>query len=146
LASAPIPFLREHDNLTVDLAVPGEPIATSGVYDAGAGRVRWIGDIETRAQDRYGQPKLAYAVWAEPDTGVQRAHLGEAALTGDVLAQYCVWRKGLDDARGREWEAFLGTLGPGPELRQRLASFRFAGQPLSEGPPQGVAAILNALR
>lgn len=144
--SAPIPFFREHDNLTVDLAVPGEPLATSGVYDAGAGRVRWIADIETKAEDRYGLPKLAYAIWAEPDGAAQRARLGEAALTGDALVQYCVWRTGLDEPHAREWEAFLGTLRPGMDLRQRLGAFRFVGEPKSEDPSRGVAAILNALR
>ena len=120
------PFGQD-DHLTVQLSLPARPLHTNGRWDEAAKQVLWETDIEGRTNAAH-VPISCYASWVRVDEDYQTRHLGQAALAGDALAQYCVWRNGLDAPQGAEWDGFVEGLRPGPELLTKLDAFRFSGE------------------
>jgi hypothetical protein len=108
------------DSLWVTLAVTAAPISTNGHWNAGPGEITWRATLPGRSAPDPGTPFVAYAVWAEPDELFQKAHFGRAFLSGDRLAEYCFWRRGLDDSEGAAWDAALASLLPGTPLSALL--------------------------
>jgi hypothetical protein len=68
-------------------------------------------------------------VGLRPIKRIKKNHFGRVVLTGDVLAQYCLWRSSRDKKVGGEWDAFVASLRPGSGLAERLDAFRFSGEP-----------------
>ena len=133
-----------NDQLEVKLACPTRPVATNGVWKEDAKQVVWSSEIN--AVDKPpppAMPALFYAFWSAPDEEFQRKHFGKVVLEGKPLAEYCVWRKGLSEAEGKQWDEFVSSLTPGNDLPKRLDAFHFAGEPkppaTNEGKPKPLA-------
>lgn len=120
-------FGASADLLTVELATAAEPGTTNGNWNAEKGIVTWHASL--RYSDRE-LPRILYAVWAVPDVESQKKHFGRVILSEEELAQYCLWRLGLEDGEAEQWDSFLATLRPGPKGHQRLESFRFPSRPV----------------
>jgi hypothetical protein len=117
------------DHLTVQLSLPSAPVHGNGHWDETPHQVVWDADLGDRTNGTH-LPVACYASWVQPDAGFQTAHFGRVALTGDNLAQYCLWRSSLEAQPGGEWDAFLAGLKPGPGLLETLVAFRFPGEPM----------------
>ena len=80
-------------------------------------------------------PVLCYANWNNPDEPFQKTHFGRVLLEGDELSKYDLWRSGLGDQAGQEWDAFLAGLQPGPGLKKQIEAFRLTNgeEPLDVG-------------
>jgi hypothetical protein len=120
------------DHLKVRLNLPSRPVHTNGHWDEEHRQVTWDTEIEERTNSSHF-PFACYATWACPNEGFQARHFGSVVFQGDELAQYSLWRASLDVQRGREWDAFLAKLEPGPGLTNRFESFRFADEPAGSG-------------
>jgi len=113
-------FGDEADHLTVKLALKHAPDLSNGKWQDG--QVVWESKLD---KDR-PLPVLCYASWSNPDETFQRAHFGRVLLEGDELSKYDLWRSGLDEPAGREWDAFLAGLQPGAGLKKQIEAFRSA--------------------
>ena len=125
-------FGNTPDHLAVQLSLPSAPDHCNGRWDEPLKQVVWDADLGDRTNATL-LPVTCYASWTLPDAAFQTAHLGKVAVTGDDLAKYCLWRSSQDTERGRVWDAFLAGLQPGAGLMNRLAAFRFPGEPLTPG-------------
>lgn len=115
------------DHLTVALSLPTEPIVTNGKWVESEKHVAW--ETELPAKKEISRlPALCYAGWAAPEEDFQREHLGGVSLKGEELFEYSIWRAGLEDKKGAEWEEFLAGLGPGENMIDELDTFRFSGE------------------
>ncbi len=120
------------DHLVVRLSLPSSPVHSNGRWDEALQQVVWDTGIEESGKATQ-LPISCYASWARAGEPFQKEHLGKVALTGDELAQYCLWRSSLDAGRGGEWDAFLASLRPGSGLVESLDAFRFSGEPVPAG-------------
>jgi hypothetical protein len=120
------------DHLTVRLSLPSSPVHSNGRWDAALKQVVWETNIEGRTNASHF-PFSCYASWAQADQEYQKEHFGRVALTGDELTQYCLWRSSQDQQEGDEWDAFVASLQPGSGLAERIAAFRFTGEPAQVG-------------
>ena len=98
-----------------------------GQWDEKRKQVLWESDLEERT-NAVRLPVDCYASWSQPDERFQSEHFGKVVLEGEKLTQYCLWRGGLDENQGREWDALLADLKP-EEVIGRIDSFRFSGEP-----------------
>lgn len=128
------------DRIRVRLHCPVEPFFTNGDWDGQAGQALWSDIIE----DENALSLFCYALWSLPDAEFQVGHFGKVTLAQEELAQYVLWRKGLTEEEGKEWDEFLSGLKPGEELKEKLESFRFAGSPTLADVPREL--ILAGLR
>jgi hypothetical protein len=111
--------------LKVRLACPVEPHVTNGEWDGELRQVTWSGSIGAESA-----PALfSYAVWAEPDAEFQAEHFGRVVLGGEDLGEYVIWRSGLTEDEGRQWDEFVSGLKPGADLEDELEGFGFADSP-----------------
>ena len=139
------------DRLTATLAVPCEPLATNGRWQADEQRVEWTADLlpsDAAAGDDVAQqpvPDVLFAIWVEPAEETQRARFGRVVFRNEELVQYCLWRCGLPEEKARLWEAFLETLEPGADLNARIQAFRFADEPEDRETPSASQKIREAL-
>ncbi len=115
------------DHLTVKLTLSSPPLHSNGQWDEGHHQLVWSSDIQDRT-NLYYLPYSCYANWAMAAEEFQKTHLGKVALTGDNLAQYCLWRCSQDEQRGGEWDAFLAGLKPDGNLLSKLNAFRFTNE------------------
>jgi hypothetical protein len=132
LATAFVPymvnFLESGDRLNVRLAAPHAPKWTNGKWKADERQVVWSGPLpalSTRLSP-FNWPTFCFAVWDEPKDASQRRLFGKVAMEGDTLFQYCIWYQGLTVPERQQWDAFVATLKPDNESRERLKRFRFA--------------------
>jgi hypothetical protein len=116
------------DHLAVRLSLPSAPLHSNGRWDEALQQVVWETDIEDRANASHF-PFFCYASWAQADPEYQKRHFGRVLLTGDELAQYCLWRSSQDPQAGGEWDAFIAGLQPGSGLAAQIDAFRFPGEP-----------------
>jgi hypothetical protein len=128
----PLGLFEGLDRVDLRLACPDSPISTNGVWNGDKQQVEWSSGIQ---EDRT-LPTFTYAVWSHPDSDFQKAHFGGVILSGKDLAQYVLWRQGLDAGQAKEWDAFLAALQPGPELRKKLESFAFSKERQATGQEQ----------
>ncbi len=116
------------DRLTVALSLPAEPIITNGKWVESDRQVAW--ETELAAKKKVSRlPALCYAGWAAPEEDFQKEHLGGVSLKGEELFSYSIWRAGLEEKNGAEWEKFLAGIRPGENTINELDSFRFSGEP-----------------
>ena len=121
------------DELAVTLAVPREPIVTNGKWDPKPKRVAWSARIQARSETGNLPPEICYALWSEPDEEFQTRHFGKVVLDGKELLEYCLWRKGLTDKEGKEWDGFVAGLKPGESLKDKLGDFVFSHERGGQG-------------
>jgi hypothetical protein len=110
------------DHLTVRLALAHAPDFTNGKWQDG--HVVWSEDLDPNRP----LPVLCYAGWSNPNIQFQTEHFGSVVLNKAALSQYCFWQGTLGLERARQWESFLATLKPGPELKTNLEDFQFTGE------------------
>ena len=120
------------DHLAVRLSLPSSPVDSNGRWDEKLKQVVWETDIAERT-NASNVPFCCYASWAQADQEFQKSHFGKVVLTGDELAQYCLWRSSLDKQQSGEWDAFVASLQPGNGLAERVEAFRFPGEPTQPG-------------
>ena len=117
------------DKVNVTLTCPHKPHETNGRWDQATGQVSWSSKIEDN-----DLPFLCYASIGEPNSAFQKEHFGKVILTDEHLVQYAFWRRGLSDPQQAQWDEFLASLDGGPQVRERIESFRFKDSPApSEG-------------
>jgi hypothetical protein len=124
-------FSGSPDHLSVKLSLPSAPTLSNGRWDATAKQVVWDTALMDRTNGLF-PPLLFYASWVAADETFQTKHFGKVAVTGDALIQYCLWRGGLDQAQGEEWDRFLERLTPGDGLTNSVEGFRFSDESPSE--------------
>ena len=110
------------DHLTVRLVLAHAPDFTNGKWQDG--KVVWSADLDPNRP----LPMLCYAGWSNPNTEFQTDHFGSVILDDAALSQYCFWRGTLSFEQGQQWESFLASLKPGPELKTNLEHFQFTGE------------------
>jgi len=128
----PFEIFGPDSRLEAGLALPVQPFATNGEWQADRGRLQWS---KNGICKDLGLPTYLYAAWSEPDNEFQKRHFGKPVLAGQDLAEYVMWRRGLSEVESKRWAAFLDTLEPGPDLLAKLGAFRFAGEQ-PPGPPE----------
>jgi hypothetical protein len=114
------------DHLSAKLSLPSAPTHTNGKWDETHKQVLWESGLEDK-EKAVRLPVFCYASWSNPDEEFQQQHFGRVILGGDELLKYCLWRGGLDEAQGSEWDQFLSDLRPGGELTMKLDAFQFSG-------------------
>ncbi|MHC4752064.1 MAG: hypothetical protein ACYTFW_19600 [Planctomycetota bacterium] len=115
-------FSWSDSKVEVKLTCNNKPFDTDGEWDEQAGQVVWLSSIA--GEDKF--PTFFYASWSEPDRKYQQEHFGRVVLGDEALAEYCMWRDNLDEAKGKEWDSFVLSLNPGEDLEGRLNDFRFS--------------------
>jgi hypothetical protein len=115
-------FSWSDSKVEVKLACTNEPFDTNGQWDKRANHVVWLSKI---AGDEK-LPTFFYASWSDPNDKYQEEHFGRVVLSDEALAQYCIWRDNLDEAKGKEWGSFVLSLNPNEDLEGRLNDFRFS--------------------
>jgi len=98
------------DHLTVHLALPREPVSTNGTWEKDKKSVQWQFALSGTDTPRW--PRIAYAVWVEPDEAFQKKHFGAVVLDGDELRTYCLTRKGMSAEESGKWMEALGNMSP----------------------------------
>jgi hypothetical protein len=118
------------DHLTVKLALKHAPDHSNGKWQDG--HAVWDTDLSGISP----LPVLCYASWNNPSEAFQKAHFGRVLLSGDELSHYNLWRNGVGQDEGRDWDAFVAALQPGRELKEIIEAFQLtknAGDPLYAG-------------
>ena len=110
------------DSLDLKLHCDRKPYASNGKWDEKGATVSWSNTLGPRAL-----PVECFALWSTPDQPFQEQHFGKVLLTGEPLARYVIWYRGLKPDEAHEWDQFLGRLKPGPEEKAAVAGFRFTG-------------------
>lgn len=114
--------------ISVDLSCPVRRVMTNGTWNEQSNSIQW----KTDQQGSLGMPALAEAIWAEPNSEEQTQRFGEVILEGAKLGAYTVWYAGLSKDEAKEWDAFVATWQPGPELIRSIELFRFSFDPPSK--------------
>ncbi|MCZ7644841.1 MAG: hypothetical protein M5U26_06090 [Planctomycetota bacterium] len=123
-------FTSKHYN--VRLECPIEPLVSNGRWEPKEHQITWLeGDEKTDLVRRF-----CHATWAVPDEAYQQARFGKTVLRGTELVQYVLWRRGLRDVAGAEWDALLDAcVGlPAKDIKGKLQTFRFSEQARAEDP------------
>lgn len=137
-----------NDELEVSLVL-GESLnsaQTNGRPDAKKRSLRWSGRLRPRGQSDHRFPRLCYAIWARPDADLQRARFGRVVLDGRALMEYCLWRKGLTQEEGKQWDRFLAGLRPDGSLAKKLEKFVFSHERDEETAGQLAETALQLIR
>lgn len=121
------------DELQMRLATPHEPLSTNGLWRESDHTVTWSRSIWSADGDRALPPTVMYALWTEPKPMTQETYFGGVVLDGQRLADYCMWYTGLSKEEAQLWDTFLATMRPGPDLAEKIGTFRFANEPPYEG-------------
>lgn len=127
-----IQLFNRDDRVEVKLAIANRPFLTNGKWDAETRHVLWDDRIERLSTVYHRWPVLHFAVWSEPDAAFQKARFGKVVLEGETLAQYCLWRNGLNEAEATEWDELIAELSP-KTAAERLEGFRFSKERSQEG-------------
>ncbi len=126
LARAFLPnLLGGSDQVDVTLATAVEPFLTNGDWNEESALVRWSRSVLASDTDRSEFPALAYAFWSAAAEDEQRARFGKVILTGTNLGSYCLWYRSLSQDEAKVWDTFLASLHAGPDVPDRLRTFRF---------------------
>lgn len=106
------------------------PFASNGKWDAEAQQVVW--SVSTTSTYYFSivkgpsLPTYFYSSWSIPDKKFQEEHFGRVILSDEALAEYCMWQKGLDEKRAKEWNAFILSLKPEQDIEKLVGVFRFS--------------------
>jgi len=133
-------FGNTPDHLTVKLALKNAPDHSNGKWQDG--QIVWEADL---SNDR-PLPVLCYASWSNPDEQFQKAHFGRVLLEGDELSQYDLWRSGLSQPDGQEWDGFVAGLEPGPDLKKKIEAFQVNAGDKADQLEPGRKLLANAVQ
>ena len=116
-----------NDQLSIKLHLKTQPYISNGKWVKASGWLEWS-DLEIRSKT--GLPTFAYAYWAEPNDKFQKKHFGKVVLKEEALAEYVLWRNGLNAREGVEWDDFLKKFKPqaADKLLARLGEFKFSSE------------------
>jgi hypothetical protein len=133
-------FGGSDDHILVKLSLASPPVHSNGRWDDTTKMVIWESDVQMK-EKASGVPTFCYASWCDPDEKFQKEHFGKLILGGDELIQYCLWRGGVGEKRGAEWDAMLAGLQRGEGWKEKLEGFRFSDEPVpattgTNAPPQ----------
>jgi hypothetical protein len=130
-------FMWGGDQLVATFTTHVRPMMTNGKWDEEKGCVEWkLGIPGLESDESVGvTPDLLYAVWVEPDRAAQSRMMGKVALVKEDLYAYCLWRAGLPANKAEQWDTFVSSWTPGPELPKRILAFRFDDEPADVDPP-----------
>ncbi len=112
---AMLPSLFVHTKVKVTLNCGVKPFATNAVWNPDENAVEWSENI---ADDNI--PAMMFAAWSLPSEDFQEKCFGETILTGEPLAQFVYWYRGLSDEQRQQYDAFLDTLAPGSGLVEKI--------------------------
>lgn len=115
-------FSWSDTQIEVKLACENEPFQTNGKWDKEASQVVWRCSIAGNEE----LPTFFFASSSDPNRKYQEEHFGEVVLSGETLAEYCMWREKLDEGKAKEWDYFVLSLTPSQDLEKQLSSFRFS--------------------
>lgn len=104
----------------VDLECGIEPFATNGTWDEESKSVSWNDSIDDATI-----PVLAFAAWSQPDVENQERLFGSTVLSGEELAKYVFWYRGLNESEREQWDEFFSDVTPDDDWRERLDRFEF---------------------
>ncbi|MCA9177412.1 MAG: hypothetical protein KDB14_23165 [Planctomycetales bacterium] len=123
------PLLHYHDNIRSQLRLKQAPLATNGEWDPADKKVTWNWQLSVPGEylPELRLPSGQFAAWVEPNEAYQTKRFGKVLLDGEPLAKYVMWRRGLTDAEGRLWDAFMDGLAPTDDLAARIGAFEFPG-------------------
>ncbi len=110
------------DVLDVTLVCHAEPYQTNGRWNSDKQILEWSQVIENSSSKL---PTFLFAAWAVANEAAQKARFGQIVLEKESLEAYAFWYKQLNALQQEEWDAFLESLTPGPELRKKIAAFMF---------------------
>jgi hypothetical protein len=116
------------DHVLVKLSLASQPIHSNGRWDETNQLVVWESLLQQK-EDATGVPTFCYANWCDPDEKFQKEHFGRVILKGDELIQYCLWRGGLGDKWGAEWDAMVAGLQQGTGWKEKVEGFHFSDEP-----------------
>lgn len=103
-----------------------EPDVTNGEWHEDVGAVVWDESLAVDADQTLRVPNHHFAMWAKPAVDFQLQHFGNVAITGEFLSEYGIWRVGLGQERGEEWDLFLDSVQSDADFVQRVADFKFS--------------------
>jgi hypothetical protein len=115
-------FSWSDSRIEVKLACENEPFETNGKWDKEAGQVVWRCSIAGNEE----LPTFFFASSSDPNRKYQQEHFGDIVLSGETLAEYCIWREKLDEGKAKEWDSFILSLTPSENLEKQVSSFRFS--------------------
>jgi hypothetical protein len=132
------------DTLELKLHSGQKPYATNGQWDEQAASLSWSEDLRHDAP----LPVFCFALWSQPERAFQEAHFGKVLLSGEELAEYVLWYRGLDSREAGEWDRFIAGCKPGADLKPALETFRFSGdrQPDPNKPDEKPASLADTPR
>lgn len=126
-------FQRDPDHLVLTLHSTVEPIETNGTWNPQTRSVHWEWRLASRPGDPQDAramitrlPKIAIAVWAIPDQGMQNALFGEVLIEGEELQEYGRWQKTLTPEQAAAWGELLRGM-PAVPVAQRAAALQELG-------------------
>jgi hypothetical protein len=117
-----IRIFEQDDTLELKLHCEQKPYATNGHWGEQAGAVSWSKTLRPDA----ALPAFYFALWSSPDRTFQEAHFGKLLLSGEKLAEYVLWYRGLDSREAGEWDRLIAGCRPGADLKPALEAFRFS--------------------
>lgn len=115
------------------------PRWSNGKWDSTAKEIVWDWH-----EPRGILPCIYFGAWVEPDTAFQQSHFGKVVLAGEDLEGHVFLRNALTHKEGKEWDAFLSGLKPGPELIRSIEDFTFSSEP--GGPEEEKWELLDEAR
>jgi hypothetical protein len=121
-----------------------KPYATNGQWDEQAASLSWSENLRQDAP----LPVFCFALWSQPERAFQEAHFGKVLLSGEELAEYVLWYRGLDSREAAEWDRFMAGCKPGGDLKTALEAFRFSGDrhPDPQNPDDKPPSLADAPR
>ena len=121
--------------IEVKLTCDSIPFASNGQWDAEAQQVVWSVNTKKNYFNIVEAPLLPtyfYSSWSSPDKKFQEEHFGRVIISDEALAQYCIWQKGLDEKRAKEWNAFIVSLKPDQDIEKLVGVFCFSDDTQTE--------------
>lgn len=96
-----------------------EPLQITGDWSAEDRTVTWNRPL----RGSNTTPHLMVATWTQPNTEHQEKQLGQAVLGRQLLADYVIWYRSLNDEERREWDDFLESLETESDLAAQIRAF-----------------------
>ncbi len=121
-------LFAKYNEVNIFLACPNKPLMTNGKWETRKERGKEYTGVfwELKYTAGTSESFLNYAFWAVADEDFQKQHLGKLVFDGDNLAEYCLWRSGLTEEHGRQWDRFLAELTPETATREKVMAFEFS--------------------
>ncbi|MGI9272753.1 MAG: hypothetical protein ACR2QT_13315 [Woeseiaceae bacterium] len=117
------------EKLTAVLHVSSEPLETNGEWNEESATIEWQMTLASNKEPTTQVPNSLFAMWVSPAVDFQLEHFGSIAISDELFVEYCLWRNGLIPSHAEQWDAFLESLIPDPDLDEEISAFRFEDEP-----------------